>query len=346
MDEAMRGSISMFGQALPSLLQSLTAGRIAAGASRSLGKALSKRIPEGAMTTRTIKGMPQNITKRDDFINKIETGGMVTGMALNSMGMNSGEIYSSLLPYIDLPENDPDHVSIEDARVASLVGGAMSGSLDSLFPSHLLNKFMRGTGRKGASYWWRFVTSLPKNVVLEGATEGTQELINMMSEKYARGHEMTWSALTEDEKKRLIDAGALGAVGGMQGTILEALHDPADRDYASDEELLTTEAAFKRQEQFMAQQREASEELLKDTVVDFNEGDEVLDVDTNEVGVFKRYEEDSVVVDVDGEEVMFPRARSTKAFDEQEYEDYESGDLVSYKGDADLEGDIKSQRTI
>ena len=346
LDEAMRGSLSMFGQALPSLLQSLTAGKIAASGSRALGTALSKKIPEKAMTTRVVKGFPQNISKRDDFINKIESGGMVAGMALNSIGMNAGEIYSSLLPYVNLPESDPEHVDLEDARLASLLGGAMSGSLDSLFPSALLLKFMRGKGKQGAGYWWRFVSTLPKNITIEGATEGMQELINMMSEKYARGHDMTWESLTRDEKKRLMDAGALGAVGGMQGTVIEAFHDPSPENLATDDELEETRAEAQRIIDESQESALAAEEPLQEMTPTFSTGETVTDVETGISGTVKSEEGQDLVVDVEGEEVLIPKTRATQ-YEEPELEPVEAytGDRVSYtEGDLRITGIITKRK--
>jgi hypothetical protein len=343
LDEAMRGSISMFGQALPSLLQSLTAGKMSAVASRGVGTALARKIPKKAMTTRTRKGFTENISKRDDFIDKIETGGMAGGMALNSIGMNAGEIYSSLIPYTDLPASHPEHVPIEDARWASLMGGAMSGSLDALFPAFLLNKFMRTAGKGGAGYWWRFVQSLPKNITLEGATEGAQELINMMSEKYARGHDMTWESMTRDEKLRLIDAGALGAVGGMQGTLIEALHDPTDPDIKTPDQLDQLQKALEEIRKEDERAIEAATADLEKRTRLFKKDEVLQNTSTGVTGVFKRDDGDKIIItNENGKSVSIPAHLAAVVPQETDQTPVDEGDYITFTGsDQTLQGITK-----
>jgi len=345
LDESIRGAMSVSGQAGASLLESLVAGKTFSSLSKNVSKIVTKDIPKDKMILRRMPdGKMRSVNQRQWIEQQWALNGMFAGTALNSVGMNAGEIYGSLLPYTELDENHEDYVPLEDARAAALMGGAVSGSMDSILPSMVLKNFITKTGNPGSQYWWRFVRSLPKNMVIEGGTEYAQEFVNLMAEKYAKGEEMTWQALSHEEKKMLIDAGILGAVGGMQASLIEGFHNPAD-ETINESALASVEAEVQEDIERLERGEQYHEEQSRPTPQRFQIGATYQLAGQNETATYiKPLKDGQSEVRLDTGVLISVANHVLMPYDKKSvYGGLEIGDYVSYEDNGMiLNGQIKN----
>ena len=335
MEGVARGVGSAIGQGFGSLAYMLGQGVMSRLALGKLSKPLTKGIPETARVTKKIDGVMRNLKKRDWLQSSIEQGGTAAGVAMSSIGMNTGEIYQNLYPNTQLPEDHEEYISPKDAKAISMAGGTLAGGLDMIVPTKILQKFMARGGKPAVHYWHRFINSLPTNVIFEGGTEYGQEFILNMAERYAKGEEMTWESLTHQERRHLFDAGVLGAVGGVGGTIVEAMHEGPPPVASDDQVEYMTKALSdiekERQEKIDAQ---AEQVAAQDNRI-FKVGEEVHDMNTDLRGNVISYTEQTVVMRVGDKNISVPRTRVART---EGYfaTDITRGDRVSY-----FEGDKK-----
>lgn len=136
-------------------------------------------------------------------------GGQIT-TALNSYALSSGEIYTEL----QREGVDPDR-----AVDVALLGGVVAAVPDTYLPSKVLNKVL-GEGNKPLRNRMvaHFFSEAAQGIGAEAATEGFQELVNVVATKVAKGEALatnpeTWN-LSDEDYSRIKNAAALGAIGG------------------------------------------------------------------------------------------------------------------------------------
>jgi len=155
-------------------------------------------------------------------------GKSMTGTTLASSGtMGLGEVYTSLYPYTQLDPQHKDYISPEDALQSSWGFGLAIGSLDSFLPSivggQIQRKFFKGAVptperlAQADKFVKKNILSLTaKGVGVEASTEATQEYLNVVAEKFARGEDKAFNPFefTQEEIMMMVDGGILGALGG------------------------------------------------------------------------------------------------------------------------------------
>jgi len=273
--EVARYLLGGVGYAVPSVAESALAftgaGAVGYGiAKQSAKKALRKSIENrlGETADEKIKDVFQEVVKakaRQGFA----TGSMV-GLGTSSIGLGVGEIYGELYPNTQLDPTHPDYISPETARGVSTAFGTLAGSLDMMGAGKLLSRLTGSTEGKAKSYLKRLLMGLPEGLVIEGGTESVQELINIAAEKYAKGEEIEFS---DQEILRMVDAGILGAIGGVGFSAIGAIPGPKDPPTP---EARSEEIASETPE--VQAQKELLEEIQDAPTVDLNRyevGDEV-----------------------------------------------------------------------
>jgi hypothetical protein len=328
-ESIIRGAGSAIGQTAASLIYMLGMGKISNTTSKVVGKKMASRIPETARVNKKVEGLSHNISKREWVQSQIEKGGTFAGVGLASLGMNTGEIYQNLYPNTQLPEDHEEYISPKDAKAWSMAGGTLAGGLDMIMPVKILQKFMAKGGKPAVHYWHRFMQSLPTNVVFEGGTEAGQEFILKMAERFAKGEDTSWDSFTPQERKHLFDAGILGAVGGVGGTLIESMHE-GPPPTATDAQLkgmmdnLKLEADVNKQRQLAMGGVVAEQDKRL-----FALGEEIQDTETGVRGRFISATDRQVVMKVNDKNVTIPRynAARTSGYHKTAIK---KGDRVSY----------------
>lgn len=144
----------------------------------------------------------------------IEYGGQAA-LGASSVGQEIGSIYA------DAP----------DAPMAAVGYGIPAGLLDVLPESYVVSRFF-GHGKKvgeeaakGAlAYFKRFALEAAKTVPMEGSTEAAQTLLEIAAGKHARGESPT--SFTSDDYKNALNAGIIGAIGGLGLAPVSAAGNP------------------------------------------------------------------------------------------------------------------------
>lgn len=157
-----------------------------------------------------------------------QTTGTAITSSLNSMAMESGEKYGNLID---------DGVPEDKALNIALTGGLIAAIPDTFVPSYVASKvFKNNVGRELAKnekrgfygYLTRLIEEGAKTAPAEAGTEAFQEYVGIAAQHYAKGGPLpSWSDLTDQEKSQIINAGALGAVGGAITAPVAAIHSDA-----------------------------------------------------------------------------------------------------------------------
>lgn len=167
--------------------------------------------------------------------------GNVAGATMASGTLGVGEVYNTLIPYTRLPKSHQEHIDVDDAVGYSLLFGAAIGGLDALMPSKvggaLIKKFYpkksiistADVARADNMVRKSLIKAMTMGAAVEGTTEAAQEFLNMTAEKFAKARQVGEEGFvgfvedlgdsvsfdfTDQEMWQLIDAGALGMVGG------------------------------------------------------------------------------------------------------------------------------------
>ena len=164
--------------------------------------------------------------------------GNVVGATMTSGTLGVGEVYNTLIPYTRLPKSHQEHIDVDDAVGYSLLFGAAIGGLDALMPSKvggaLIKKFYpkksiistADVARADNMVRKSLIKATTMGMAVEGSTEAAQEFLNMTAEKFAKARQVGEEGFVEDlgdsvsfdftdqEMWQLVDAGALGMVGG------------------------------------------------------------------------------------------------------------------------------------
>lgn len=160
----------------------------------------------------------------------LTTGG--AGAAAIGVGMGVGETVGNRLEFIQNkvkslpPEKQADEIEkyIRDTGDSSMAIGLASGALDLLGP---VGAILRArAGKEGLKYLTKkeaakaALKEAPKDIAKEGLTGGAQETIQIGGEYALK--EQTGNALTEKNLKRIVNAAAAEAAGGLSGTTVSA----------------------------------------------------------------------------------------------------------------------------
>ena len=220
------------GQTIPSGVEAIAAG----GLGGFVAKAGIKKFAKDALREHATKKVKKDLG--EDFSGEIleeaiesqidrtaRTIGQTGSTIANSWTMSSGEIFAEL-------SGDPE-INPDTARNIALSFGAIAAAPDTILPSIVLNKFNKLTdsvptraGKKevvegmfkqvGDKMDKRFGTRVMKDgfvgAFAEGPTEAFQEYINILSSKVAKGEDLE---IDDHDYKRIRDAAALGAIGGI-----------------------------------------------------------------------------------------------------------------------------------
>tara|TARA_Y100000004_G_scaffold28994_1_gene29854 strand:+ start:4708 stop:23808 length:19101 start_codon:yes stop_codon:yes gene_type:complete len=242
---------NVVGQAIPSLVEgvaafligSSTAGAGAAalygskkavqsGVRAAMRKSLKKKIntkqieygPDHKLVRDGIKQADELMDVEDAAAYLWKTKGGVASSALNSLALNSGEIYNTLRE---------DGFSHEESQMSALAYGSMAALPDSFLPSWVGRSFLRRTGlmgqskaaKEGGLAWLGKQTKALRDstparigfgIALEGSTEGLQEYINIAAPAWKRGEDIVFD---EETKSRILNASVIGMVAGGIGSL-------------------------------------------------------------------------------------------------------------------------------
>jgi hypothetical protein len=245
--DAVRYAAYGAGQVVPSLVEAgVTAGAgslIGAGAGTvaepgggtavgAVGGGIAGFFEKQAVKSLIKKGI-QNFS-REQLATEAKALGMRYGQhiatALNSYALSSGEIYNDLATDKSV---DPDK-----ALNVSLLGGLAAAWPDTLLPSYVASKFIRGVEGKAVGeaakkgfygYLTRFVSDAAKEVPMEAGTESFQEWVDIAAKRYATGKPIT-APLSQEEKDRITNAGVFGGIGGLIAAPVSAIPGHGNHD--------------------------------------------------------------------------------------------------------------------
>ncbi len=200
------------------------AGELAA---KKSGQAFVANAAKGMLTTPAERLAGQAARQQ---VGQAMLRGAQVGAGAATLGLETGNLYGDLA-------NDPN-VGPEKAVLPSLAGGIASAALEYL-PFHLagkavgLDRLLKGgmlretikstpeLSKKARALATRVAKGAASGAVVEGATEGLQELVQLAAEKYAKD-DPTWSNVlpqNEDEWSRVWNA---AAAGGLVGSVAGA----------------------------------------------------------------------------------------------------------------------------
>jgi len=215
------------GQALPSLALMMTGGGIGGAVARKsietgikrtlaqqmrkqlLGKGFSKAAADDAVTR----------AFQSQFAKKMLMDGITKGTPnaeLMSVAFRKGAAHA-VLPSSALPQIG--HVDIElheagiDAGLTSILAGTAAGALDAIPALRLMKKMFPGVAPSVAkSYVRDIAVAAGKQKLIEGSTEGAQEMIAIAALAY---HDPSFDPTSPESMMRVADAAAVGALVGL-----------------------------------------------------------------------------------------------------------------------------------
>jgi hypothetical protein len=182
---------------------------------RGLVEDLTKKGVKEKVAEKTVQELGEAAVKADRLRRGAQIGATVSGIQ-----QGIGESYMGFATDMDNP-----NVSKSERILAPLVAGTLSGILDTALPLIAINKALPPAAKEGMKAsilekFTDFAKANPKKAALlamgggsvaEGTTEALQSLIGYTAQTVAdEGKDWKW----EDIKPELIDAAALGALGG------------------------------------------------------------------------------------------------------------------------------------
>lgn len=221
---------------------------------QALRKSMSKKIQKsGAKYGPKHPSVRQGIAKVGDEMSIEDYAadlwrarGGVGASSLNSLAMNSGEVYNSLRE---------EGFSHEESQAPALAYGSLAGGADSVIPAWVGRSFLKKAGIMGqsgpakqnaVSWLGKQVDKLKEStpgkiglgVVGEGITEAFQELTNIAAVAHTKGEDVVWDDAT---KSRLLNASVLGMVGGLGAGVAVAFAGEGPDGALPDESLPQTD---------------------------------------------------------------------------------------------------------
>lgn len=231
------------GEVLPSAGEALATAAAGAAIGSALpgpgtaGGALTGLFGRQAMKSLVKKGIAANLTELAakegaEQLIKQETRaitarvGQLIATGINSQLLQSGEIFSDTAtkPGADL----------DKALDAAWLGGLVAAVPDTFLPSYVARRFITGVAGKNVTdeakrefygYLTRLGSEAAKTIPAEALTEGFQEFVGIASERYVDGKDPL-APINKNELTRIINAGALGAIGGGIAAPVSAIPSP------------------------------------------------------------------------------------------------------------------------
>lgn len=181
-------------------------------------KALSKLLEKG-VTTLTLEqitaALPKEAVAAEAKRIAVEYGAQAA-LAASSIGQEVGSIYGDRL----------------DAPGTAIAFGIPAGLLDVLPESYVLSRFFKpgaavadAAAKDAVGYFRRFAQEAFKTVPMEGTTEAMQTLLEIAAQKHADGQSAT--SFTDADYKQALNAGIIGAIGGLAMAPVAAKSNPA-----------------------------------------------------------------------------------------------------------------------
>lgn len=217
---------------------------------RDLRQSLAKKVidkkkvygPNHTMVKQGLKKADDLMDVEDYAAELWRIRGGIGASSLNSLALNSGEIYNTLRE---------EGFSHDESQLSALAYGSIAALPDSVLPAWVGKSFLKRAGLVGQSQkakdqamsWLGGQATKLKNstlgkvglgIAFEGTTEGFQEFINIAAPAWKRGEEVDWS--DPFLKSRVINASIIGAVAGAMGGGLAAL---GGKSAANDQESKT-----------------------------------------------------------------------------------------------------------
>lgn len=238
-EDAARYATYGLGTVAPSMVQAAASGVAGAALGSAVGpggavggallglaeRRLAQKVLSGwlakGITTESLEVAAKTLTRAEIAGEAkrlaIQYGGQAA-LAASSIGQEVGSIYS---------ENP-------EAPGTALAYGIPAGLLDVLPEAYIASRFL-GAGKRVAEaevkqsvgYFRRFAQEAAKVVPLEGSTEAAQTLLEIAAAKSGRGEDPT--SFTAADYKQMVNAGIIGAIGGLGMAPVSAIGNPDAR---------------------------------------------------------------------------------------------------------------------
>lgn len=246
MDDFFKWTASSLGNAVPSL------GSVVAGG--GIGGIIGKKVVEAGIASTIRNRMINNLVKRgvaDDVAqaaaNKALRSKAGLDMVMNGMrngasnavsmaqGFTRGSQIGALIPGT-LPQIGQADIGLteagKDGGATAVVAGLLGGALEAIPALRLIDKAFPGVDRAISKNFIKdFAKGTGIQAMLEGTTEGLQEVIQLASLAY---HDPTFDMLDPDNATQVLDSFAAGALvgavtGGLGSTVGEVQTRGRDR---------------------------------------------------------------------------------------------------------------------
>jgi len=227
-DSALDWTVGALGQSLPSMGAVIAGGGVGGFIAKKGAEKAAKEMSERYLRENLREDMSDNakalVRKSADDIfrqkmageavrKQVGRGQIAGGMAV-STGMGTGGIYGGAA------DENPEMAEGASTVLASIAGGTVVGALDAIVPMQIAKRF--GMGDDMGSFMQDRIAQSPwyKQIALgglkagsvEAMTEAAQTLVEELTKAY-----ILERGLPEDIGTRMLDAGAIGFVGG--GTV-------------------------------------------------------------------------------------------------------------------------------
>lgn len=198
----VRYSTGGLGEVFPSIVEAAAVATVGAlsGGTGGIASAVFIEAAKKELGETAAKAAIASLAKR-----KAASAGAQVFSAMNSIALNSGEQFNSLVE---------EGIHPDDAVNRSVLGGFIAGVPDAAMPSHIISKVFRGSTVPKGQIYKKVISAfqdVSEAVGIEAATEGFQEMVSILNVKDAKGE--AWE-LEEKDYERIISAGFLGALGG------------------------------------------------------------------------------------------------------------------------------------
>lgn len=227
-DDFVRWAANSFGQALPSLGSAMAGGGIGGvllkkGVERSIARVIRDRMlrqmKAKGFTDDVAEEAVERALRSRGGMDMLKNGFEGRNAMLLERGFTRGATLGAVLPSTAAQAGETEMTLSEqgiDGSLAAIFGtGFLGGSLEALPALRLIDKMFPGVDKQiSGSFIRDFAKATGTQAVLEGSTEGAQEVIQLAALAY---HDPTFE-WTEENTRQVIDSFAAGAlVGAVTG---------------------------------------------------------------------------------------------------------------------------------
>lgn len=242
-DDFIRWSAAAFGQAIPSLGTAFAGGGIGGAlAKKAVEKSIYRVVRDRMMRQMTAKGFADDVAESavnralmsragaDMLKNGFQNGNAILLQRGFARGSSLGAFAPSAAMQAGETEMTLAEQGIDGSLMAVFGAGFAGGALEALPALRLVDKVFPGVDKKVAGNFIKdFAKGTGTQALLEGSTEGAQEVIQLASLAW---HDPSFDLLDPDVGLQVLDAfaaGALvGAVTGGAGEAVSALQQQPD----------------------------------------------------------------------------------------------------------------------